>query len=135
MATIKDRKKLKEKAWEVFSEYVRLRDLECYTCGKRIWDEELGEWTIKGLQAGHFWHGVLDFDEENIHAQCRQCNHFKSGSLAEYSARLIHDMGKKKFDALDKRHREAQKGELLSAEDYEHIIDKYQKKISNMNCG
>lgn len=123
--TIKDRKKLKKKAWETFSVWIRTRDKQCFTCGKRIWDGELGEWSINGLQAGHFWHGVLDFDEENIHAQCQQCNHFKSGNLAEYSVRLLRLLGKERFDALEKRKNEAMRGELLSAEEYEAIINKY----------
>lgn len=123
--TIKDRKKLKKKAWDTFSIWIRSRDRRCYTCDKQVWDEELGEWTIKGLQAGHFWHGVLDFDEVNIHAQCVKCNHFNSGRLAEYSTRLLRDIGKKEFNALEKRKNQAMKGELLSAEDYEYLIKKY----------
>lgn len=123
--TIKDREALKEKAWKVFSEWIRRRDLRCFTCPARFWDEELGEWSIKGLQAGHFRHGKLDFDEININAQCQRCNHFLHGNLGEYARRLIKKYGLKEFEALNKRADKALAGELQSAEYYEEIIKKY----------
>lgn len=63
---------LHDKLWNIFSIYIRRRDGGvCFTCNERKWDEELGEWTIKGMQAGHFYHNVLDFDEMNINCQYR----------------------------------------------------------------
>src|SRR3990167_3937552 len=72
--TLHSRVILHKKAWNVFSKWIRERDKTCITCGSR-----------SSLQAGHFWHGVLDFDPMNINAQCSGCNHFKSGNLAIYS--------------------------------------------------
>ena len=82
-----------KKAWKVFSKWIRNRDKRCVTCG-----------STKQLQAGHFWHNVLDFDEININAQCVYCNHFLSGNLASYSAYLIRKYGKRAFGDLEKRH-------------------------------
>ncbi len=72
-----NRKKLHEKLWDLRSTLIRKKEMKCYTCSYRLWNEELGEWDIRGLQAGHFRHNVLDFDDINIHAQCSQCNHYK----------------------------------------------------------
>ena len=131
--TIKDRKILKDKAWDTYSIYIRKRDSgKCITCDKRIWDEEIGEWTIKGMQAGHFFHGVLDFDEDNVNCQCQQCNHFKSGNGAIYSVKLIEKIGKERFDELNKKRLVALKGELKSAEEYEEIIRKYTEKTNEL---
>lgn len=114
-------KNYKDKAWKVFSEYIRTRDPYCVTClieGKKV----------PSQNAGHFWHNVLDFDEENVHGQCIRCNHYYSGNLAQYSVYLLQKLGKKKFDALDIRHTMALKGEKRSDSDYIKIIEKYDKR-------
>ena len=105
---------LKRKAWEKFSKWIRERDKRCVTCGDR-----------GNLDAGHFWHAVLDFDEMNINAQCRACNHFKSGNLAIYSMYLINKYGLEKFKDLEKRHYLALRGEYRTDKDYLTIIEKY----------
>lgn len=105
---------LKRKAWETFSKWVRNRDKRCVTCG----NTEL-------LCGGHFWHGVLDFDEMNINAQCDSCNRYKSGNLAPYASYLIMKYGVDEFKKLDIRHSMAQKGEKRSDADYIAIIEKY----------
>lgn len=106
---------LKGKAWKTFADWVKKRDKYfCVTCGSQ-----------NDLQAGHFWHNVLDFDEMNINTQCKQCNHFKSGNLAVYSNFLIDKYGLEKFKDLEKRHYIALGGEKMYPEDYKNIIDKY----------
>lgn len=120
---------LRQKAWDTFSIFIRLRDRKCVTCNARFWDEDLGEFGIKGLQAGHFKHSVLDFDEININAQCEQCNHFRSGNLSEYSVYLVNKYGADELLALDRRAMLALRGVKLSREDCEAIIEKYKKKI------
>jgi|SRR3990167_531273 len=108
------RERLKDRAWIVFSKWIRKRDKFCVTCGAR-----------ENLQAGHFWHNILDFDEMNINAQCSRCNHFLSGNLAPYSTYLIKKYGIKEFEALEVRHYRAMKGEKRSEQDYQDLIDKY----------
>ncbi len=104
----------KDRAWDVFSKWIRERDKRCVTCG-----------ALEGLQAGHFWHNVLDFDEMNINAQCARCNHYLSGNLAVYASYLISKYGQKKFQDLEARHYLAMKAEKRSVEDYDVIIEKY----------
>jgi hypothetical protein len=105
---------LRDKAWKVFAQWIRNRDKRCVTCT-----------TGMAEQAGHFWHAVLDFDEENINGQCVRCNHWLSGNLASYSVYLLNKLGKKGFDALDIRHTRAIGGEGHDIEFYQSIIDKY----------
>jgi len=68
----------KQKAWNIFSKYIRTRDClktskfpdcgKCITCGKFF--------PIQELQAGHAISGSNNsilFDEELVNAQCRGC--------------------------------------------------------------
>lgn len=77
---------LKKKLWKVFSEYIRNRDKwTCYTCGRKA--------TGSGLHAGHFIPKsvgglTLYFHEDNVHAQCYNCNINLSGNQYEYGQRL-----------------------------------------------
>ncbi len=107
-------KRMKDRAWNTFSLWIRNRDKRCVTCG-----------STEGLQAGHFWHNILDFDEENINAQCSRCNHYLSGNLAVYASYLLSKLGSKGFRALDLRHTRAMSGRKMDIEDYQAIIDKY----------
>jgi 5-methylcytosine-specific restriction endonuclease McrA len=78
--------KLKKKLWKLFSQYIRTRDKYiCFTCGRK------GEGP--GMHAGHFVSksigGInLYFDEDNVHAQCYNCNINLSGNQYEYAKRL-----------------------------------------------
>lgn len=123
--TIKDRKKLHKKLWELRSILIRKRENGiCYTCGVREWNNELGENDIRGMQAGHFRHGVLDFDDINIHCQCIKCNHFLSGNLAVYSRKLISHYGLEEVERLHQRADMAIKGELYDLDWYLEEIEK-----------
>lgn len=104
----------KKNAWDTFSKWIRNRDKRCVTCGK-----------TEGLQAGHFWHNCLDFDEMNINAQCERCNHYLSGNLAVYASYLIAKYGQKKFQDLEARHYLAMKGRKFEVDYYEALIEKY----------
>ena len=76
----------KDRAWKVFSRYIRKRDKGvCFTCGI-----QKGWWE---MDAGHFKHGRIDFDDRNIHAQCARCNRFLHGNLSVYAHRLIQEYG------------------------------------------
>lgn len=106
---------LHRKAWDTFSRWIRARDKICITCGNR-----------EANQAGHFFHGVLDFDEININLQCKSCNHFKSGNLAIYATYLLNKYGLERFMDLERRHYLAMRGEYRTDKDYQDIIKKYQ---------
>lgn len=107
---------LRDKAWAIFSKYIRARDKKCVSCE-----------TGMAENAGHFWHAVLDFDDMNVNGQCVRCNKWLSGNLAPYAAYLIKKHGVKKFKELELRHYKAMAGEYRTESDYEAIIEKYTK--------
>lgn len=95
-----EKKKIKEKlktlsdyeaeARAVFQKWVRLRDEKegCISCGtstSQIWDA--GHWLKAELYSG------LIFHEDNVHKQCRKCNHFLGGNELSYMAGLIRKIG------------------------------------------
>jgi hypothetical protein len=93
-----EQKRLHAKAWVLMSKIVRLNGADwrgnnkCYTCGVIK--------NYKELQAGHFKHDKLDFDERNLKPQCVKCNHFHSGKLDVYAEKLIKEYGLKWFNKL-----------------------------------
>ena len=70
----------------------------CYTCGR------LKHYTK--LRCGHFWHGTLDFDEENQKPQCIYCNRNDADrAMAMYAFSLLAELGETKFNQLFARSR------------------------------
>ena len=114
--------RLKDQAWKIFSQYIRLRDKRCFTCPNG-----------RAENAGHFFHNCLDFDEENIHGQCVRCNKWLSGNLAVYAVNLLRLLGKRKFDALTIRHYRDMKSQKHDDKYYEDIIEKYKNKIEKLS--
>lgn len=106
---------LRDKAWATFSLWIRDRDKKCVTCGS----ENNG-------QAGHRWHGKLDFDEININRQCSACNKWKQGNLSKYDDYLIGKYGMEVWQALyERKNKEGNLAEYRTEQDYQAIIDKY----------
>jgi len=106
--------KLKKKADEVFSKWIRNRDKECFTCASKL-----------NLQNGHFVsrsHNPLRYDEMNCNAQCVGCNVFKYGNSAEYAKRLIDKYGLAKFNELVIRGREIKQ---FTIHELQQIIERY----------
>ena len=75
------------------------------------------------MQAGHFIHNKLDYDERNIHAQCVHCNKYLSGNLGRYANHLIKDYGVDILDALEVE--AARRGNDYSIEELKYIITRY----------
>lgn len=116
---------LYKKAWDAFSLYVRTKEnYTCFTCGKR------GD--KYDMQAGHFKHNVLDFDEMNVHCQCTQCNHFLSGRLDVYAEKLIQKYGITEFSALVQRAGGALRGERKTDLELEKIKRQYGKRTKSL---
>ena len=122
--------KLKRRAWDMFSMYIRLsyvitaangRFNICYTCD-----------TIKPvseMQAGHGIPGrnnAVLFMEKLVKPQCVQCNIFKHGNLAIFTRKLIAELGVKEYDKLAL---EAEQTVQYKTYQYQEIYDKYDKKF------
>lgn len=121
------RKKLHKKAWGLMSQWVRRKDanldgfVECYTCN------EIKHY--KEMNAGHFHHDRLDFDERNIKPQCVTCNKYYSGRLNIYATNLLQEYGSKWFMKLDQ---DAKAYNKYTPERLKEIIIDLQNKISKL---
>lgn len=94
-------KNLKKRVWVQFSIFIRTRDADefgmvtCATCPARhLWDS--GE-----IHAGHWIHGRLDFDERNIHGQCRNDNFYSHTKVnTAYACFMAKTYGPEVMDEL-----------------------------------
>lgn len=97
--------KVKDKAWSLLSDYVRVRDFNkygtCISCGKRAdcW---------KDLQGGHYVNAgsggaELSFDLQNVNAQCGKCNMGGMDVGASYKEELDRRLGEGTADKLRAR--------------------------------
>lgn len=118
---IKSISKLKKELWKYFSLYIRQRDkFTCFTCGRK------GEGS--GMHAGHFVPksigGIaLYFHEDNVHAQCYNCNINLGGNHYIYGKKL----GEEKAEELYRI--KNQVSEKWTTEDYQAKILYYKRKI------
>ena len=130
----KTTKQLKKEAWNLFSQYIRLRDCLrttgcssfglCITCGKR--------YHFKLLQAGHFIpgrHNANLFNEKGCHAQCYNCNINLKGNTLEYRRQIIRLYGAgadEQLEAEDKIVKDLRAGELRE------LITHYKQEIEKL---
>lgn len=106
--------KLHKELWKKFSQYVRQKSKGlCYTCGERK------HW--KEMDASHYIHGRLDYDERNIHACCVYCNRYLHGNLGRYAEKLITELGE---EGLQKLRYDANQIKKWSAEELKDLIKK-----------
>ncbi|MFZ6773056.1 recombination protein NinG [Undibacterium sp. SXout7W] len=100
-------KSLKEwiaEAQVVFNRYIRARDngLPCICCGQLPKSDSImgGSWD-----AGHYRSrgsaGHLRFNEDNCHAQLKQCNRYGAGRAVDYRIGLIARIGLERVEALE----------------------------------
>lgn len=123
-------KKWKDKAWAVFSQYIRLRDadgsgmVKCCTCPtKKHWKE---------MQAGHFLDGrgnAVLFEERGVHPQCYVCNVLKRGNGVYY---MLFMQSRYPQDVIDQMIADHHKIVPMTAGHYEAIHELYQKKVEAM---
>lgn len=126
--------KAKKKAWGWFSKYIRARDcilttgnIEygfCFTCGRTK--------SFKELQAGHFVDSrcnAILFEEDGVHAQCKQCNLFKSGAKDAYTPKMVSLYGQERVDELYALKHTTKE---YSVEDYESLASLYKEKYNDL---
>ena len=126
------KQKLKDKAWKLFSEWIRRRDADhlgnvsCVTCGKRA------QWKGEGMQAGHFIAGrtlSLLFDERNCHTQCYGCNVGRNGSYVEYFIYMENRYGREVIDELRFLKGQSRKYSIV---EYECLVDDLETRLEKM---
>ena len=90
-----------------FNKYIRTRDKgkPCISCGRVMTGQ---------VHAGHYRsvgaHPELRFEPDNCHAQCAQCNNWKSGNLTEYRANLLVKIGQERIEWLEGPHEKSKLG-------------------------
>lgn len=120
---IVSRKKLHEKAWTLWSKWIRLKDanwkgmVRCYTCGSLI------HW--KEANAGHYKHGKHDFNELNVKPQCVSCNKFHHGRLDIYGEKLIKEYGLKEVNKLNR-------AKVYSEKELKNLIEELKIKLKSL---
>jgi len=126
--------KEKKKAWDLFSQYIRLRDciittgtLEyaiCVTCESK--------YHFKQLQGGHFLpgrHNSVLFDERNCHAQCHGCNMFKQGNTVRYFRFMQEHYGEEIIQELEQKDRELKQFKIYELQE---LQEKLKLKIEKL---
>lgn len=125
------KQKAKDRAWELFSIYIRLRDClfttgtttrgKCISCGV--------EYPFNVLQAGHFVDGRCNsilFSEEGVHAQCLRCNFFLNGNKDNYRKAILDLYGNGYDEVLNQ---EKFAGKKFTVSELEDLITELQEKI------
>ena len=124
----------KNKAWRMFSKYIRTRDCikatgfadqgKCVTCNKFF--------PFSELQAGHAIGGrnnSILFDEKLVNAQCRACNHYGNGKYGEYSVWFIKTYG---LDMWQGKVELSNQSVVYKIPDYQEIYLKYKEKYEKL---
>lgn len=128
-------KSKKDKAWKLFSEYIRLRDCiastasmdrgVCISCHR--------EFPYNKLQAGHLVPGrynAILFDERIVNAQCYACNMLLGGNGAEYYKEMVRRHGAEQVDEwMLLKHAPTLK---FTDEYLDNLIAELQLKINNL---
>ncbi len=113
-----------------FNKYIRLRDSEgdyftCISCGKVK--------STDKMDCGHYiavgYSGMLRFNEDNAHGQCRACNSFKHGNPIEYRKRLIQKIGVERVEILESLSRTAHKWDRAGLV---YTIEQYKTKCKKL---
>ena len=86
-----------------FNAYIRLRDHlaghNCISSGLPL------DWSGNSVDAGHYRSrgsaSHLRFNEDNVHAQSKQENRYKSGNAVDYRIGLIARIGIERIEALE----------------------------------
>lgn len=92
-----------KEAQHAFNAYIRERDREqpCICCGASLGSGEVGG----AYDAGHYRSvgsaSHLRFNEENCHAQRKQCNRWGAGRAVDYRIGLISRIGLRQVEALE----------------------------------
>lgn len=119
-----------DKLWRAFSVFIRLRDADsngycrCITSGKLVhWSE---------CDAGHFIsrrHMATKYDEQNVHAQGRGDNRFRSGEQLIYAKAIDKKYGAGTADRILARSRGTRKFEQF---EIDALTKHYQEEAARL---
>lgn len=129
----------KGKFWDVFSDYVRVRDFinwgTCISCGKkfeRYQDSQAGHY----MAAGNCGFSLL-FDETNVNAECFYCNGFDKNHQVGYRKNLNNRFGNGTAELLEARYEDSHFKGITHKEwnkrEYEFYTQEYKQKIKDLS--
>lgn len=117
-------KSLRKRVWVQFSIFIRTRDADefgmvtCVTCPARH------PWNSGEIHAGHWIHGRLDFDERNIHGQCKNDNYYSHTKVnTAYACFMAKTYGHEVMDEL--RLLSNTKGNRYDRSELMFLLEKY----------
>ena len=135
-----EKQKLIRKLDEVFSKYIRLRDMmqgrvfRCISCGRVL--------PIEQADCGHYInrkHMATRFSERNCNAQCRSCNRFDEGNMSGYRAGLAKKRGETVVVLLESQRTENRKWEVwelkAAIEHYQREVKRLEAEKGKLLCG
>ena len=112
-----------------FNKYIRLRDYgePCISCDRYFKFDE--------MDAGHYRSKAaapeLRYNEDNVHAQCRECNSgFASGNRKKYREKLILKIGIDRVEKLELYTSPLK----MTIDDIFNLRKKYKKKCESYSC-
>lgn len=117
----------------IFNKFIRLRDanLPCICCGRYVSGEE-NYFAGKSFDCGHYRSrgsaGHLRFNEDNAHAQLKQCNRWGAGRAVDYRIGLIQRIGLERVEALEANNTPHK----WTVEELKEIIATYKRKIKEL---
>jgi len=102
-AALKTRGDWMKEAQAAFNAFIRERDrlagYPCICCGQPI------DWSGNNVDAGHYRSRGsaphMRFNEQNVHAQAKQCNRYGAGRAVDYRLGLIARIGLAGVEALE----------------------------------
>lgn len=130
---IKTIPQLIKEAQHAFNAYVRARDAAqpCICCGRPLGDNPVGG----AYDAGHYRStgsaSHLRFNEDNCHAQRKDCNRYGAGRAVDYRIGLIARIGAARVDALEA----SNQPHKWTREELIAIRDTYRAKLKELKRG
>ena len=127
---LKTRSDWMKEAQREFNRFIRLRDrnFPCICCGRLLGADAIGG----GYDAGHY-RSVgsaphLRFNEDNVHAQRKDCNRYGGGRAVDYRIGLLDRIGLDRVSALEAD----QNPRHYTIQDLKQIRDTYRAKAREL---
>lgn len=125
-------KKLEDRLWKVFSEFIRLRDADpngfckCFTCSNiRYW---------RDMDCGHGigrQHKGTKYNEQNNHAQCGRCNGFEGGRMDVYKEEMNRRYGPYTWELMELA---AKKPKKYTRFELEALTEHYKREADKLRA-
>lgn len=123
----------RDPADDIFSKFIRLRDMECRRCHSRVQLNAKGDPVTH--QASHFQgrrKEATRFDEENVDTLCGGCHQYFTANPGEHYEWQVKMKGQKAVDAIVLRSNMAHKKDRKMAQIF--WTEQYKKLKENGQC-